>query len=78
MVYLRGEVTVELAFDPPARIDGDDPMTTILVEIDPLAWFTAGDGAVEDPSVWDFGATGEVLDFEAKMTEAFTKIELGR
>ncbi len=77
VVYLRAEVKVELSFDPPLTVTADDETTRIMVEVDPLAWFTLADGSVSDLSELDFETTHEVVDFEAKMKDGFTKIEIG-
>ena len=77
VVYFRAEVKVELSFDPPLTVTADDETTRIMVEVDPLAWFTLADGSVSDLSELDFETTHEVVDFEAKMKDGFTKIEIG-
>lgn len=75
IVYLHAEVKVEMSFDPPLTLSSEDDVG-VVVEVDPLAWFTQEDGTVTDLSVYDFEETGDVVDFEAKMAEGFTKIEL--
>lgn len=76
VVYLHAEVKVELGFDPPLAVSADDELVAV-VEVDPVAWFTNEDGTVVDLSEFDFETTeGEVVDFEAKMADGFTKVEL--
>jgi hypothetical protein len=75
VVYFHAEVKVEMAFDPPLELSGEDVL--VVVEIDPLAWFTNPDGSVVDLSELDYEATGEVVEFEAKMSDGFSKVEIG-
>lgn len=72
--YFDAEIKIEMALDPALVIDAADG--TIDVEVDPVAWFTSTDGTVVDLSAFDYAATGEVADFEAKLEFGFTKIEL--
>lgn len=74
-VYFHAEVKVEMSFDPPLDLSAEEEVG-VVVEVDPLAWFTLEDGTVTDLSVYDFEETGEVVDFEAKMADGFSKIEL--
>lgn len=72
--YFEAEVKVEREFDPALIID--DANRAVTVEVDPSAWFLNLDGSVVDLSAYDFAATGVVVEFEAKMDNGFTKIEL--
>ena len=76
VVYLTAEVKVELSFDPPMIVTSDAETVGVVVEVDPVAWFTRDDGTVWDLSEFDFETTGDVIDFEAKMGDGFTKIEV--
>ena len=73
--YFHGEVLVELAFDEPLEVvaGGDQ---TVAVFVDPAIWFVQSDGSVLDLTQFDFDATGEVAELEAKFQEGFTKIEV--
>jgi hypothetical protein len=75
VVYFQAEVKVELAFDPPLDLSSED--AHVVVEIDPLAWFTNPDDSVVDLSELDYETNGEVVEFEAKMSEGFSKLEIG-
>ena len=73
VAFFDAEIKVELELDPPLVIEGESG--TIDIQIDPSAWFVDGDGVI-DLSAFDFAETGEVLEFEAKFEDGFTKIEL--
>ena len=75
-VYLDAEVKVEMEFDEPLMIAEDATNQSVTIFIDPSAWFENTDGTVVDLSALDFEATGEVVDFEFKFADGFTKIEL--
>ena len=61
--------------DEPLVIEeGDD--RTVTVFVDPAVWFVNDDGSVDDLTAFDYDATGEVVKFEAKFKDGFTKIEL--
>lgn len=70
--FFEAEIKVEKEFDPALVID--DANRAVTVEVDPSAWFLSG-GQVIDLSAFDFARTGEVVEFEAKMENGFTKIE---
>lgn len=72
-VFFEAEIKVEKEFDPALVID--DANRAVTVEVDPGAWFLSG-GEVFDLSAFDYATTGEVVEFEAKMEDGFTKIEL--
>jgi hypothetical protein len=76
VVYFHAEVKVELGFDPALSLLEGDEEIRIVVEVDPVAWFTLPGGMVSDLSELDYETTGEVVDFEAKMADGFTKIEI--
>jgi hypothetical protein len=74
-VYFDAEVKVVLAFEEPLVIGEAGQFVTVFV--DPAIWFANGDGTVDDLSAFDYDTTGEVVTFEAKFEDGFTKIELG-
>ncbi len=41
-----------------------------------LLWYLPPFWSVDDLTMYDFDATGEVFEFEAKFEDGFTKIEL--
>ena len=71
--FFEAEIKVEKKFDPVLVVD--DANKAVTVEVDPSAWFLSG-GRVIDLSALDFARTGKVIEFEAKMEDGFTKIEL--
>lgn len=71
--FFEAEVKVEKEFDPALVIG--DANRVVTVEVDPSAWFMSG-GNVIDLSGFDFATTGKVVEFEAKLDDGFTKIEL--
>ena len=75
-VFFSGEVRVELVFEgePLVVAAGDEQTATVFVN--PDLWFVQADGSVVDLTQFDFAATGEVVELEAKFLEGFTKIEV--
>lgn len=55
-----------------ATTTADGETTRVVVEVNPLTWFTLANGSVSDLSEMDFETTGGVVDFEAKMKDGFT------
>jgi len=68
-VYFKARIEVEQEFedDPLVVEEGGD--LTVTVVIDPTPWFTNADGTVDDLSIYDFDATGEVVDFGMRSRE---------
>jgi hypothetical protein len=46
------------------------------VDVSPAAWFTNPDGTVIELQLFDYDATGELLELEVEMERGFTEIEL--
>lgn len=72
--FFEAEIKVEKEFDPVLMID--DTNRAVTVEVDPSVWFLGLNGMVLDLSAFDFATTGDVVNFEAKLSDGFTKIEL--
>lgn len=72
--YFEAEIKVEMEFDPALVIDGETG--TLDIEIDPAAWYTNLDGTVMDLSAFEYATSGQVVEFEAKFDDGFTKIEM--
>jgi hypothetical protein len=68
-VYFKARIEIEQEFedDPLVVEEGGD--LTVTVVIDPAPWFTNADGTVDDLSLYDFDATGEVVDFGMRSRE---------
>ncbi len=43
----------------------------------PDIWFMRSDGSVLPLHLYDYGQTGQLLEFEVEMEEGFTEIEIG-
>lgn len=63
-VFLEAEIEVELEFAPPLDVQADGAGDALTVKVDPALWFARADGTVLDLSVYDYGTTGEALEFE--------------
>ena len=74
-VLFKAEIEVEMEFEPPLVILEEDPEKVVTVTVDPAAWFIRPDGTVLDLSVFDFAATGQLVEFEVEMEDGFTEIE---
>ena len=73
-VYADAEIEIEMAFDPPITIDtANEDQITIVV--DPSEWVKAADGSVVDLSAFDYGSTGELIEFEVEIENGFKEIE---
>jgi hypothetical protein len=75
-VYIEAEIEIERALTPPLVITDGEPGPDLNVELRPDIWFMRGDGTVLDLSMYDFDATGEVLEFELEMEDGITEIEI--
>ena len=43
----------------------------------PVTWFVRADGSVLPLHLYDWDATGELLEFELEMEDGFTEVEIG-
>jgi hypothetical protein len=76
-VYMEAEVEIEMDLIPNLVVD--DSGTTsrdLTVDVSPAAWFTNPDGTVIELQLFDYDATGELLELEVEMERGFTEIEL--
>lgn len=74
-VYLEAEIEVERDLVPPLIVGDDGAAPDLTVDIRPDIWFGNSDGSVVELHLWDYDATGELLEFEVEMEEGFTEIE---
>jgi hypothetical protein len=65
--YFEAEIEVELDLDPPLEIT--DATRSVMVELNPAAWFMAPDGSVTDLSAFDFPTTGTLVEFELELED---------
>ncbi len=76
-VYFDAEIEVELDLFPRLEISEEGGANrTITVDVQPDLWFRIG-GDVLDLSLFDWDATGELLEFEVELEDGFTEIEIG-
>jgi len=75
-VYIEAEIEIERALVPPIVITDGEPGPDLNVELRPDIWFMQSDGTVLDLSMYDFDATGQVLEFELEMEDGITEIEI--
>lgn len=77
-VYLDAEIEIEMDLIPNLVVDVDgDAGTRLTVDIRPDLWFTRVDGSVLPLHLYDWDATGELLEFELEMENGFTEVEIG-
>ncbi len=77
-VYLDAEIEIERELNPPLNITEDrtPDAETIVVQVDPWAWFQRADGTVWDLSEYDFDRTGQLLELEGEVEHKFGHIEV--
>lgn len=77
-VYLDAEIEIEMDLIPNLIVDAEGASgSTLTVDIQPALWFTRSDGSVLPLHLYDWDATGELLEFEVEMEDGFTKVEIG-
>jgi len=72
-VFFDAEIEIEKSFTPPLVVDQNNE--TVTLELDPAVWFRRFDGTVLDLSAFDFGQTGDILEFEAELENGFQTID---
>ncbi len=74
-VYLEAEIEIERDLVPPLVVGEDGAAPDLTVDIRPDIWFGRSDGSVLELHLWDYDATGDLLEFEVEMEDGFTEIE---
>ena len=75
-VYLEAEVEIEFELIPNLVVGEDGARSRDLtVNVSPAQWFSRPDGSVRELQLYDFDATGSVLEFEVEIEDGFTEIE---
>ena len=75
-VFLEAEIEIEFELLPRLVIDDQGAASRdITVDVSPDIWFRNPDGSVKELQVWDYDATGQLLEFEVEMEDGFTEIE---
>lgn len=77
-VYLEAEIEVERDLMPHLIVGDGDVVADLTVDVRPDIWFSRSDGSVLPLHLYDYDATGELLEFELEMEDGFTEIEIGR
>ncbi len=75
-VYFDAEIEVELDLFPRLEITDGDANRDLTVDVQPDLWFRVG-ADVLDLSLFDWDATGELLEFEFELEDGFAEIEIG-
>ena len=75
--FMKAEVEIELEFDEPVDV-AQLAEEALTVQVDPEAWFTEADGSVLNLASYDFEDDEELLEFEVKMKEGFSSVEIER
>lgn len=74
-VYLEAEIEIERDLVPPLVVGEDGAAPDLTVDIRPDIWFGSSDGSVLELHLWDYDATGELLEFEVEMEDGFIEVE---
>lgn len=75
-VYVEAEIEVERELVPPLVVGEGGSSPDLTVDIRPDIWFGASDGSVLELHLWDYDATGQLLELEVEMEGGFTEIEI--
>jgi hypothetical protein len=75
-VFLKAEIEIERELNPNLVV-GDDGVanTDLTVDVRPDIWFLRQDGTVVPLQMFDYDATGELLDFELEMENGIVEVE---
>lgn len=74
--YFEAEIEIEVEMDPPLDLQEGDPSPRVTVQLDPERWFTRADGRVRDLSAFDYGESGELVEFELEIENGFAETEI--
>lgn len=78
-VYMEAEIEIERDLVPPLIVSDDGSAgTDLIVDIRPDIWFGRSDGSVMELHLYDFDATGELLEFEVEMENGIVEVEVDR
>lgn len=73
--YAEAEVEIELNFNPALEITPESLSNMATVNIDPTSWFLQADGSVTDLSLFDYAATGEIMEFSQEIEDGFVSVD---
>lgn len=72
--FIEAEVEVEREFDSPLEVTGDGLSRSLTVQMDPVLWFTTGDGGVRNLA--ERQGTDDLLEIETEFEESVVEIEI--
>lgn len=75
-VFIEAEIEIERDLVPPLVIGADGASPDLVVDLRPDIWFGRADGTVMDLSLFDYDATGQLLEFELEMEDGITEVEI--
>jgi len=75
-VFIEAEIEIERDLVPPLVIGEGGANPDLVVDLRPDIWFGRSDGTVMDLSLFDFDATGQILEFELEMEDGITEVEI--
>lgn len=74
-VYIDAEIEIERELRPPLVVTDDAEAIDLTVDIRADLWFVRSNGTVIDLSVYDWSATGELLELEVEIEDGFMEVE---
>lgn len=75
-VFAKAEIEIELEFNPPLEVTGDNIQQVVSVQINPSRWVQQEDDNVLDLSRYDWNEHQQLLEFEAKFKDGVEDIEV--
>ncbi len=76
-VYFDAEIEIELDLVPSLVVTEDGASRTLTVDVQPDMWFMLPDNNVMDLTQYDWGDTGQLLEFDVELEHGFIDIEIG-
>ena len=76
-VYFDAEIEIELNLVPSLVVTEDGASRTLTVDVQPDMWFMLPDNNVMDLTQYDWGETGQLLEFDVELEHGFIDIEIG-
>lgn len=70
-VFIEADSRIVMKLDPPLVVAGEGPPGVVTVETRPDRWLKRLDGSILELSLYDFGRTGAVLEFDLELGRGF-------